>query len=112
MSDTELVAGDGEAARLVSYIRADETPHVGYLRTVLTEMRDRTWIGEGGRRHAGADMIGRIWEPLLAHSLGPGREEGRRAALGEVEFWCAQRDNGADILAEFHALGAPSPGAP
>ncbi len=54
MSDTELVAGDGEAARLVSYIRADESPHVGYLRTALSEMRDRTWVGEGGqpaRRH-------------------------------------------------------------
>ena len=46
MSDTELVAGDGEAARLVSYIRADETPHVGYLRTALSEMRDRTWVGD------------------------------------------------------------------
>jgi hypothetical protein len=106
MSDTELVAGDGEASRLVSHIRADETPHVGYLRTALSEMRDRTWIGEGGRSHAGSDMIGRIWEPLLAHSLGPGRDEGRRAALGEVEFWCARHRNGADILAEFHSLGA------
>ena len=105
MSDTELVAGDGEAARLVSYIRADETPHVGYLRTALSEMRDRTWIGDGGRRHAGCDMIGRIWEPLLAHSLGPGRDEGRRAALSEVEFWCARHVDGADILAEFHSLG-------
>ena len=28
LSDTDLVGGDGEAARLVSYIRADETPHV------------------------------------------------------------------------------------
>ena len=112
MSDSELVAGDGEAARLVSYIRADETPHVGYLRTALSEMRDRTWVGEGGRRHAGADMIGRIWEPLLAHSLGPGRDEGRRAALGEVEFWCARRRDGADVLAEFHSLGAPSLSTP
>src|SRR5581483_11267213 len=43
MSDTELVGGEGEAARLVSYIRADETPHVGYLRVALSEMRDRTW---------------------------------------------------------------------
>jgi alkanesulfonate monooxygenase SsuD/methylene tetrahydromethanopterin reductase-like flavin-dependent oxidoreductase (luciferase family) len=52
-------------------------------------------------------MIGRIWEPLLAQSLGPGRDEGRRAALGEVEYWCAKRHrNGADILAEFHSLGA------
>ena len=106
MSDADLVAGDGEAARLVCYIRADETPHVNYLRTALSEMRDRTWIGEGGRRHPGTDMIGRIWAPLLAHSLGPGREEGRRAALGEVEFWCAKHRNGDDLLAEFLALGA------
>ena len=106
MSDTELVAGDGEAARLVSFIRADETPHVGYLRTALTEMRDRTWRGDGGRTYAGTDMVGRIWDPLLAQSLGPVREEGRRAALAEVEFWCAQRANGDDILAEFLSLGA------
>ena len=106
MSDGGLVAGDGEAARLVSYIRADETPHVDYLRTALSEMRDRTWVGDGGRRHRGADMIGLIWDPLLAHSLGPGRDEGRRAALGEVEFWCAKHRHGADLLAEFHALGA------
>ena len=85
---------------------ADETPHVDYLRTALSEMRDRTWVGEGGRRHAGSDMIGRIWEPLLTHSLGPGRDETRRAALGEVEYWCARHRNGADLLAEFRALGA------
>jgi hypothetical protein len=105
MSDTELVAGDGAAARLVGYIRADETPHVGYLRTALSEMRDRTWVGEAGRRHAGTEMIGRIWDPLLAQSLGPAREEGRRATRSEVEHWCATRTGGADILAEFNALG-------
>jgi hypothetical protein len=106
MSDTELVAGDGAAARLVSHIRADESPHVGYLRVALTEMRDRTWRGETGHQYAGVDMVKRIWDPLLANSLGPVREEGRRGALAEVEFWCAQRANGSDILAEFHSLGA------
>ncbi len=106
MSDTELVAGDGEAARLVSYIRADETPHVDYLRTTLSEMRDRTWVGVDGQRHAGSEMIGRLWDPLLAHSLGPVREEGRRATLSEVEFWCDRQSNGADVLAEFHSIGA------
>ncbi len=105
MSDTDLVAGAGAAADLVRYIRADETPHVGYLRTALSEMRDRTWIGEHGRHHPGHEMIGRIWEPLLAQSLGPARSEGQRATRAEVEHWCAQRSNGADILAEFNALG-------
>ncbi len=106
MSDTDLVAGDGAAARLVGHIRADESPHVGYLRVALTELRDRTWRGEGGHQYAGADMVQRIWDPLLANSLGPLREAGRRAALAEVEFWCAQRANGSDILAEFHSLGS------
>jgi hypothetical protein len=105
MSDTDLVAGEGEAARLVSYIRADESPHVAYLRTALSEMRDRTWVGEGGTTHAGSEMIGRIWDPLLAHSLGPARDEARRATRGEVEHWCAMQRRGADILAEFDAMG-------
>ena len=54
LADPDLVAGDGQAADLVSYIRADETPHVEYLKTALTEMRDRTWVGASGqdlRRH-------------------------------------------------------------
>jgi hypothetical protein len=111
MSDTELVAGDGEAARLVSYIRADEAPHVGYLRTALSEMRDRTWVGSSGRRYPGAEMIAAIWEPLLAQSLGPARAEGRTATLGEVEHWCRRRRRGEDLLAEFHALGSVAEGA-
>lgn len=106
MSDTDLVGGDGEAARLVSYIRADEMPHVGYLRAALSEMRDRTWIGESGKRYAGSELVDRIWQPLLAASLGPMREEGRQATLHEVEHWANQRPNSADLLAEFHALGA------
>ena len=31
LGDRDLVAGDGAAATLVSYVRADETPHVEYL---------------------------------------------------------------------------------
>ncbi|MCU1352149.1 MAG: hypothetical protein JWM05_1358 [Acidimicrobiales bacterium] len=105
LADSDLVAGDGEAARLVSYIRADETPHVGYLATALTEMRDRTWLGDGGRQHAGTDMIDALWQPLLAQSLGAGHEQTRRAVLGEVEHWCTKHRNGAELLAEFTALG-------
>jgi hypothetical protein len=109
LSDPDLVAGEGAAARLVSHIRADESPHVGYLRTVLTEMRDRTWIGEGGRRHAGTEMIGTLWERALAQSLGAGRAASRSAVLGEVEHWCSRHARGADILEGFHALGDDPP---
>jgi hypothetical protein len=105
LSDTGLVGGDGEAARLVTYIRADETPHVDYLRTALTELRDRTWVGESGRTYPGTELLERLWAPLLEFSLTTGRDESRKAALGEVEFWCAKRADGRDVLAEFHALG-------
>lgn len=106
LADVDLVAGDGEAARLVSFIRADETPHVAYLSTAVTEMRDRTWIGTSGKRWAGADMVDRLWQHLLDQSLGANRAQNRAALAGEVEHWCQQRPNGDDVLAEFHALAS------
>jgi len=105
LSDADLVAGEGEAARLVSYIRADETPHVAYLATAITELRDRTWLGDDGTKHDGAEMIDTLWQHLLAASLGPNRQASRQAVVGEVEHWCRQRPNGDDLLAEFHSLG-------
>jgi hypothetical protein len=111
LADRNLVAGDGQAADLVSYIRADETPHVEYLKTALTEMRDRTWIGASGTTYAGIDMIGTLWNRGLDQSLGEGRVQTRKAVLGEVEHWCLQRDHGADILAEFHSLATPDAAA-
>jgi hypothetical protein len=104
LADPDLVAGDGQAAQLVTYIRADETPHVGYLKTALTEMRDRTWVGAGGTKHPGTEMIGALWDKCLGDSLGAGRVATRKAVLGEVEHWCLTRPNGKDILAEFHSL--------
>ncbi len=106
LADADLVAGDGEAARLVSYIRADETPHVDYLSTAVTEMRDRTWIGTSGNRWSGADMVDRLWQHLLEQSLGANRAQNRKALAGEVEHWCKQRPNGDDVVAEFHALAS------
>jgi hypothetical protein len=107
LADRQLVAGEGRAAELVSHIRADETPHVGYLKTALTEMRDRTWIGTTGKKHKGIEMIGTLWDRGLEQSLGAGRAQTRQAVLGEVEHWCLQHEGGADTLAEFHALADP-----
>ncbi len=106
LSDTNLVAGDGEAARLVSYIRADETPHVAYLSTAVTELRDRTWIGTSGKHHAGAEMVDRLWQHLLEQNLGPNRAQNRKALAAEVQHWCQQRPNGDDLIAEFHTLAS------
>jgi hypothetical protein len=105
LSDPDLVAGEGSSARLVSYIRQDEAPHVAYLATTLTEMRDRTFIGESGRTIAGPEVIGTLWDRGLAESLGERREANRRVAAREVELALETNRRGAEILERFHALG-------
>src|SRR4051794_38417578 len=108
LADSELVAGDGEAARLVSYIRADEAPHVEYLKTTLSEMRDRTFVADSGRHIAGTEVVGQIWERARAESVGTRHEANVRIVRGEVEHCLEGRARGKDILAEFDSLAASS----
>jgi hypothetical protein len=107
LSDDALVAGEGEAARLVSYIRSDETPHVAYLKTTLSEMRDRTFLGSSGKRYAGTDLVRRIWDRAVGDSLGARREANVKLALAEVEHALDGHPRRADLLAEFHSLATP-----
>ncbi|HEV3351987.1 MAG TPA: hypothetical protein VG076_03635 [Acidimicrobiales bacterium] len=106
LADADLVAGDGEASRLVSYIRADEAPHVEYLKTTLSEMRDRTFVAESGRHIAGHDVIGQIWERARAESIGARHEANVRIVRSEIEHCLDGNPRGKDILAEFHSLAA------
>lgn len=105
LRDTELVAGDGAAATLVSYIRQDEAPHVGYLQTALSEMRDRTWIGTSGKKYDGAEMIGQIWDRALEDSIGVRRQEFLKITLREIERALDGRTDRDDVLDEFFSLG-------
>jgi hypothetical protein len=107
LSDSTLVAGNGKAADLVRYIRADETPHVGYLKTALTEMRDRTWLGASGAKYKGKEMVEAIWDKALTQSLVGNRKQSLTAIMGEIEHWCGKHKNGAEILEGFLAMGNP-----
>ena len=111
LADTDLVAGDGEAARIVSYIRADETPHVEYLKTTLSEMRDRTFVGSSGRRYSGTDMVGRLWDRALSQSLGERRTDMLNTVLGEVTHAVDGRADRDTLLEGFHAAGDVRPSA-
>jgi hypothetical protein len=106
LADPDLVAGDGEAARLVSYIRSDETPHVDYLRTALSELRDRTIVGEGGRRYAGSRLVGGMWDRAVAASVGTNRRQGLETTWREVRHAVGDRPRAADLLARFDELGS------
>ncbi len=105
LSDDDLVAGNGEAARIVAHIRQDETPHVDWLRTSLTEMRDRTWRGSSGRRYPGTEMIGRLWERAVSDSLLLRRRDNLALVMREIERATRHRPDGDDLLDEMLSLG-------
>ena len=67
-------------------------------------MRDRTFIGESGRRHAGTDVIGRIWDRLLEESMGRVEEQNRARMRTEVELAVSTRRGSSDIVERFDAL--------
>ena len=106
LGDTDLVAGDGEAARLVSYIRSDETPHVAWLRTALSEMRDRTWVGTDGGRYRGVEMISRLWDRALHDSVLLRRQDNLALVMREIDEAVAGRPDGDDLIEEMFSLGS------
>jgi hypothetical protein len=108
LSDRDLVAGDGVAADIVACVRKDETPHVDYLRTALTEMRDRTFVGESGRKIPGTEVVGTLWDIALEQSLGANRELFLRNSMAEVEFALEGNKQRDDIVEEFLSLGDPA----
>jgi len=106
LGDIDLAAGEGSAGVLVSFIRSDETPQVAWLRTALSEMGDRTWLGSGGAKHAGADMISLLWDRAVADSVLLRRSENINSAMGEVEHALSGRSDAVDIIDEMLSLGS------
>ena len=65
LSDPEVSDSPQDAADMIRYIRADESPHVEYLRTALSEISARTLIGDDGKDYPGHDVV----QTLLDRSL-------------------------------------------
>ena len=90
----------------MSYIRADETPHVEYLRTVLSEMRDRTVVGESGRtirRHEDdRPAVGRRRRTVA----GSRRDESLEMTWGEVPTPWPAGPMAGDLLEQFTRSGS------
>lgn len=108
LSDDSLVAGNGEAAFIVNCIRADETPHVEYLRTALTELRDRTVIGESGKHHSGEEIVDTIWQVARTEATGVRRDNMIQTMEGEIKHSLEGRSDADDIWEEFRTLGESS----
>jgi hypothetical protein len=107
LADPDLVAGDGEAARLVSYIRRDESPHVEYLRTCLSEMRDRAFVTTTGATTPGTTVVETLWARGLADSTGERRANNQRLARAELEHAIGDRRDRDELLATYESLASP-----
>jgi hypothetical protein len=65
---------------MVRYIRSDETPHVEYLRTALSEISARTLVGDDGKEYSGHEAVQNLLDRSLRFIIRQRREE-RRAQL-------------------------------
>jgi hypothetical protein len=104
LSDPEVSADPAGAGAMVGYIRADENPHVEYLRTALSEVRARTLRGVDGSAVAGRIVVDGLMHRTL-HALTTERprqqREDLRASL--AESMQAAR-NPSRLAEEFDAL--------
>jgi hypothetical protein len=109
VGDERYCSNADEAARLVGYIRADEAPHVEYLRTTLTEMRARTFIAEDGKRIPGTEVIDACWDYSMRAMFGLGgkRQGNRRLFLSVIESQLEGHPRRDSILSGFHDLETP-----
>ena len=111
VGDERYCSNAADAARLVGYIRADETPHVEYLKTTLTEMRSRTFIGTEGEHVPGTEVIDACWDYSMRAMFGlGGKRQGNRALfLSVIEADMEGHPRRSEILANFHDLETPDP---
>ena len=107
LGDAEVSAKPQEAAALIGYIRSDETPHVEYLRTALSELRACTLLGAGGEELAGATVIdaqlARTLDVLTTQRPRLQREETR----ADIAAALAGHRDAAGLQRRFDALDEP-----
>jgi hypothetical protein len=92
------------AASLVDRIRQDEAPHVGYLTTVVSELRSFVFKAVDETTLAGADMIDPVWRGMVhwhAVTNADFAHEQTRAALTAALL---ARENGPDLVRRFDLI--------
>jgi len=104
LGNAEVSTRPEEAAALVGYIRADEAPHVEYLRTALSELRARTFLGAGGVELAGHEVV----DALLRRTLNVLTVERprlqRTEARNDIDAALAAHRDAAGLQRRFAAL--------
>ncbi len=107
LSDPELSADPAAAGALVGYIRSDESPHIEYLRTALSEVAARMLRGVDGSEIAGRSVVRTLLARTLRGLAGARRDEQRAYLRDAVVASIRGHDNAASLLERFDALETP-----
>jgi hypothetical protein len=107
LSDDEVSAAPTEAGAIVGYIRSDESAHVEYLRTALSEIAARTLRGVDGSEIPGGRVVDAFLHQNLRALTGEQREEQRNYIRGAVVESLRDHSNPTGLLERFDALETP-----
>lgn len=106
LSDPEVSAAPKQAGAMVSFIQADEAPHVQYLRTALSEARARTLRCVDGSTIAGRSVVDGLLHHILSRAIESRPREQRDETRGLVSKAVESGKASASLLEEFDALAS------
>ena len=105
LGDPEVCKNSDAAAAMVANIQQDEKPHVEYLRTALSEMRARTFIGADGKtRVPGSRVVDAVFERGLRGVVSTRPQEDRERLREEIHDAIEDRALASRIARRFEDL--------
>src|SRR5271170_1337309 len=106
LSDPEVSDAPDDAANLVRFIRADEAPHVEYLRTALSEIQARTLLTLDGKPVSGRKVVNDLAERGIRTMLRQRLNE-RPVMVRDLIRKTANVKDIDELMREFDAIGTP-----
>jgi hypothetical protein len=104
LSNPQVSAEPVRAADLVRYVQADESPHVEYLRTALSELRARSLRTLDGREIAGRTVVDGILHRVLGTIASERPRQQREDVRRDLAAAFAAAGRPADLIEEFDRL--------
>jgi hypothetical protein len=107
LSDPKVSAAPEAAGAMISHIRADESPHVEYLRTALSEVRARALRTVDGRTIAGRTVVDGLLHRILRETTSNRPREQREDLRESLVAAMQTAAKPAALLEAFDALETP-----
>lgn len=104
LAHPDVSAEPERAPEMVSYIQADESPHVEYLRTALSEVAARTLRTVDGGTIGGRDVVHGLLHGMLRQTIRSRPEEQRAEARESLREALAGARNPDGLMEHFESL--------